>query len=97
MEVCIEPNLSLKQMKIDNCLLQQQLRCATQSAGRARAAVGSNTDRDSTYRQTKQSDRDIYVREMSVANYARQHVVEGMFVIVCLYKVYSLPGSLALP
>ena len=90
-------------MKIDNCLQQQQLHCAAQSAGRVRTAVQSNTDHDSTYRQMKRIEGGVCLIEMSVANYARQHVFEGkavqhsMFVIVCLYKVYSLHGSLALP
>jgi hypothetical protein len=90
-------------MKIDNCWLQQQLHCGTQSAGRARTAVQSNTDHDLTRRLTKQIERGICLIEMSGTNYARKHVFEGkavqhsIFIIVCLYKVYSLHGLLALP
>jgi len=51
----------------------------------------------------RQTEGGICLIEMSVANYARKHVFESkavqhnIFIIVFLYKVYSLHGSLALP
>jgi len=75
-------------MKIDNCLLQEQLQCATQSAGTAQKALQSNTDHDSTCRQTKQIEGDICLIEMSVADYARQHIFEGKTVTTQYVRNY---------
>jgi hypothetical protein len=63
-------------MKIDNCFVQQQLHCATHSAGRARRAAQSDTDHDLAFGQTKQIG-GIYLAEMYDAHYAGQRVLDS--------------------
>jgi hypothetical protein len=63
-------------MKIDNCLVQQQLHCAEHSAGRAWRAAQSDTDHDLAFGKTKQIG-GVCLSEMCDEHCAGQDVLES--------------------